>query len=479
MSDCVVTGGGISGMAAALLLAGEGRKVRLIEKAARPGPLLRGFSRGGVHFETGFHFAGGLERGGVLRRWLLTLGLDLPLDSCPDETERVITAAGTYVLPVGEEGLLEWTGRLFPGSLPAMRILLDDCRAVHENTPFLSVSGRLSHTPAAFAERRATDYLSAIGMEDEPARVLLARCLLYGISPAEASRDEFFLVTGAYLRSSRTVPGGGPAIVAAFERALERAGVDVRCGLAVTGIAVGDGRVRRVLLEDGTGFDTDTLVFTGHPGQLKDLLPKGAMRPAWHRHVDAMEETAEPVLLCGTADETVPELGFWYFPPEDGRLVMIEDEGFSFGFMTGPALPDGTKSCMVCAMSGAGTRGAGTAEGRGIHLARKAAWQERLALRAERSLPMLGGHWRQVELVTGQAMRRWLHGSTGSCYGFAHNMGSLPLPPVTKVGGLFLAGQNILLPGVLGCIVSSAVAASFALGNDNILNRFRSCANAE
>jgi all-trans-retinol 13,14-reductase len=56
-------------------------------------------------------------------------------------------------------------------------------------------------------------------------------------------------------------------------------------------------------------------------------------------------------------------------------------------------------------------------------------------------------------------------------------MAEIPLLPVTRIAGLFLAGQNILLPGVLGGIVSAALAVGFALGHDNALKEFRACAS--
>lgn len=48
-------------MGAALFLQKLGLDVTLVEKSARLGALARGFNRQGLTFETGFHYAGGLE----------------------------------------------------------------------------------------------------------------------------------------------------------------------------------------------------------------------------------------------------------------------------------------------------------------------------------------------------------------------------------------------------------------------------------
>ena len=71
----LVIGSGITGMAAALLLARLGERVSILEAAPAPAPLLSGFTRDGLHFDTGFHCGAGLRPGGVLRLWLQALGV--------------------------------------------------------------------------------------------------------------------------------------------------------------------------------------------------------------------------------------------------------------------------------------------------------------------------------------------------------------------------------------------------------------------
>ena len=105
----LVIGGGITGMSAALLLSRSGMDVTLIEKHPRLAPLLRGFWRQGVHFETGFHFAGGLDRTGLLRTWLHALGLDLPYDSLLPETETVCVGERRFTMPCGHAEILRQT----------------------------------------------------------------------------------------------------------------------------------------------------------------------------------------------------------------------------------------------------------------------------------------------------------------------------------------------------------------------------------
>ncbi len=102
--------------------------------------------------------------------------------------------------------------------------------------------------------------------------------------------------------------------------------------------------------------------------------------------------------------------------------------------------------------------------------------QELIAL-AEKRCPQLRGKWKVLDAATERTMQQWVVGSRGSLYGMQHRLQDMPLLSVTRLPGLFLAGQNILLPGVLGGIISAALAVGFSQGHDTVLKEFRACVN--
>ena len=123
--DDVVVGSGVSGLAMTLFLAMNGRKVLLLEKSPRIGGSLSVFTRDGLPFDTGFHFTGGLQKGGLLYDMLTVLGINdsiepvfLPEDNAKSfflESENRL-----YELPFGIPKMRERLKGYFPSVASAI-----------------------------------------------------------------------------------------------------------------------------------------------------------------------------------------------------------------------------------------------------------------------------------------------------------------------------------------------------------------------
>ena len=57
----VVIGSGLGGLECGFILAKAGMQVTVLEKEPQPGGCLQTFRRGGVLFDTGLHYVGGLD----------------------------------------------------------------------------------------------------------------------------------------------------------------------------------------------------------------------------------------------------------------------------------------------------------------------------------------------------------------------------------------------------------------------------------
>ena len=475
-----ITGAGCTGMSAAILLARLGHEVHVFEKSAQAAPLLRGFNRDGLHFETGFHFGGGLHEGGVLRRWFRVLGIDAALPSLPlhedDGNTFLFADKSRFALPYGGENLLRMAAERFPGHVAEVEKLLDDLRAVLARSPYTNPA--CSGTAPSMGFGDAGGLLRHLSpLPPVLQRVLRTFCLLYGVPPEEALWKDFCMVAGCYLQSSHALRGGGEAVAAALEQEARRGGVSFSFGQAVAGFTTQPDpagrrgfRLDGIDLDSGEHADCDACIYTGHPADLPSLVPAGTFRPAYARCLGQLTESAAPFIVFGMTRSSVL----------DGRNLFLMDTPIAFlhdgirlenavYLSAGPADACGRRP--VTAVTPA--RSFSDCTGNAYRQAKKGA-AEQLAGVIRGACPELAD-FTVLDAATDVTFRHWIHGSRGGIYGVCHSRDAAPLLPVTHLSGLFLAGQHILLPGLLGCIVSAAVAAGCIAGHDRIFKEFRTC----
>ena len=486
---CVVVGSGVAGMTAALLLARQGHQVALLEAGPQPAPLLRGFRRDGLHFDTGFHCGGGLGPDGLFRNWLTALGLmrHLPPEAFSDREEIFSFPDGAlHTLPVRRATVLRGMERQFPGSGPKVDALLRDMDAVLDHSPYTNPHNT-DAVPSFIGGKACSvlDHLNKAALPSRLAVMLAARCLLYGVPPACASWEDFSLVAGPYFHSCHAVNGGGETLAKAFLAVLDESGVVPCCGRRAIGVILDrDGAVRGVRVVSGGRlggevWPCERCFFTGHPAQLQVLLPPGALRPAYYSHISALPETPPGLLMFAeTYSDALDERNLYLLPGDDPeQLFGTEDTpAFSVYLSVGRAV-EGRRALLAVTSARPELLPPGDPRPRPeAYLRWKHAAVAQLKDFIKRRCPDLRRSLRVLDAATGLSFRQWIRGSSGSLYGVRHDLENMPLLPVTRVRGLFLAGQNILLPGVLGALVSAALAVGFAEGHENALREFRQCA---
>lgn len=488
---CVVIGSGITGMTAALLLARQGHGVTLIEACDHAAPLLRGFERNELRFDTGFHCGGGVHREGILRRWLRVLGVEASLEGITTSHSDVFMFSDgkEYRLPSGLRPVVAASERQFPGSGKPMENFLLLISQELASSPYLNPDIH-SEPKGILADAGClNDYLDKAGFPPHLRAMLSSRCLLYGVPPSLASWRDYTLVAGPYFQSCGSWHGGGAALVDALMHALQEAGVTLQLGCAVNAIEADtiEG-VHSVVLKDGTRMLCERCFFTGHPSQLQSLLSHGLLRPAYLHHIADLPETNAALLLFAETYDALRDDESLFLLPSPYEMTTSDTEISWAAIMAkssiyvycGRPAADGRKPVMAVLFIPSANLPEGNPQPRpSSYVAWKRQAVESLRLAIEYRVPGLRGAWRIIDAATPLTMRHWIYGSTGSLYGVSHQRTSMPLFPSTRVPGLFLAGQNVLLPGVLGGIVSAAVAVGFAFGHNTVLKEFRACTAKE
>jgi len=480
--DYAVIGGGISGMTAALLLAKHGRRTVLIEQAPRLAPLVRGFQRDGVNFDTGFHYAGGLAPGESLHLFLRYLGLFDPLQIKafdPAGFDRFQFADGmSFALPLGDDAIIARLARFFPTERVAIATYLQRLAAAAGTFPYINLDRDFTAQPTLDYVHGPSlqEVLDELFIAPRLKEIFAAHCVLHGASPAEIPFPLHACFVGPYYRSAHGFIGGGGALVAAFEKALHTAGVDILTGRAVAEIlTAGEGPVG-VRLDDGEEIRAAACVSSVHPAVLIDLAPATFFRPVFRKRMKQLENSSSALIFYATC-EHAPD---WLLrtnlilsnandTQENNLLFIAGAERSDDATRCGGLVVINPCSAEVTARWQATRFGQRPADYKQF----KAALNEQIMRRLQ-ALQELGDV-HPVALATPLTLRDYSNNPGGGLYGVMHRVGQYNPQPVTRVHGLLLAGQAVAGPGLFGTMLSAFLSCGSVLGHDQLREELKQC----
>ena len=80
-----------------------------------------------------------------------------------------------------------------------------------------------------------------------------------------------------------------------------------------------------------------------------------------------------------------------------------------------------------------------------------------------------------VTCATPLTLRDYTNSPFGSLYGVKHKIGQYNPMPVTRLKGLFLAGQATTAPGIMGAMMSGFLACGTILGHEKLQKELKQC----
>jgi all-trans-retinol 13,14-reductase len=482
----VVIGGGISGMTAALILSKFGFQVTIVEKKSRLGAMLRGFSRNGINFDAGLHYVGGLHPEGALTRYFKYLGLcNLPwVDYNREGFDRIrfIEEDREILLPVGKEAMIAGLSADFPDDSDFISSFYNEIEESFHSSTFLTFRFDEGFSAVTESHRESLAERLNVGTKNPILRAVLSiHSLLYGVSPEETPLMQHARIAGSYLDGVKALAGGGRVLADAYEKRLNESGVTCLTGAAATSVSIDTtGLVNGVTLVD-RHIRAYGVLFTAHPHILPKLLPKGAVKPAFSRRLTALEETCSAHTLFCRSDETIPIL-------RGSNLFICKTSDINSAFRQ-DATPDDGPFYISCGMSNSPESqpaGVGLMFFAPGNIAEYARWENSRTgrrpesyykFKAKRLDKMRSAllsccpEIRKVRVVEGGTPltnRDYLASPGGGLYGTKHSLNQFSPLPITRIPNLWMAGQSVIAPGVLGTVVSAFVACGFILGLKNL-----------
>ncbi len=364
----VVVGAGLSGLAAALHLAGRGREVTVVEREEVPGGRAGRLDVGGYRLDTGptvltmpdiveetLNAVGDSISGRLELRRLAPAydarfadGSRLAVHSDVDAmTEAVREFAGPDEA-LRYLRLREWLTRLY-------RAEYDHFIAANTDSPLSLLTPRLARLVALGAFGSLGRQVGSFVRDERLRRVFSFQSLYAGVAPQRA------LAVYGVISYMDTVAGvffprgGVRALPDALTAAAEDAGVRFEFGTAVTALERQGRRVNAVVTDRGDRFACDAVVLTTEPHTAYRLLGRAPLRPVplraapsafvVHLGVPAGCDTGHHVISFGAAwRETFRELIDRGVPMTDPSLLVTRPTA------TDPGLaPDGRDLLSVLA----------------------------------------------------------------------------------------------------------------------------------
>lgn len=493
----VVIGAGASGMASALLLAMHGYRVSLVERAKEPGVTMRGFLKSRVYFDSGVHFVGELSTHGLLTAYLRFLGIrDLPsveFDRNHFETVR-FSDRREFALASDYDRLLSGLCEDFPAEKEGIQRYMANVKAAYYSSAFHTLQGlpgRDETDPRWYAPLQ--DYIASFTRDPWLQTLLAIPCLYHGVSPANVSFLQHARVAGTHFDGVRTFARGGLSLVNAFEQRLAEEGVALYCNRSVVQIHCrSDGTLSEVELDNGERLACSVVIYSGHPRYLPQMLPENALRPAAVNRLHQLYDGVSAHLLYLSGGTEPPPL-----LDKKNLLYCRHDRPFSEAFqphhrghegpfyvMPGPSVlsrPSGRYhsvdfvAAIPCdAAEYHAFYGTGSGKRPAAYRTQKKQRLKELYASLRQAIPEIAG-LRLVDGATPVTLQKYLYSPGGGMYGVAHDMTQFNPLPVTRVAGLYVAGQAVTGPGVIGAIISAFLACGYLLGHPNLLNGVRTC----
>ncbi len=488
---CAVIGGGVSGMTTAIIMAKAGYRTALLETGRTTAPTIRGFSRRGLFFDTGFHYTGGLNDGEPLDVLFRYLGLSGKIQKYPFHEDgfdafRCLDPHFEFSFPYGYDRIRERLHETFPGDVRAIDVYLEAVRHTYRCQPYIDLNAGVDMQGFPPAQGQSLkEFLDRITDNEMLKCILSMHCLLHGVYPEEVSFLCHACVAGSYYESANGIKGGGLSLSEAFDARLSELGVDVFSGSEVKEIILsGDRSVSGLRFGDDEVLHCERCVSTIHPRQLLPLVPGPAFRPIYRKRLETLEDTGSAIILYVETDRPLQGLdrtNLLLFPSP--RLTIPQGNGPVEGrplFITHAPQDGGTTSregyIIICPEPNMGTEHWSASVPEDDSEAYKSYKDDmtgRMLAHLETSAPEFRNRITHVECGTPLTLKRYTHSPVGSIYGVKHKVDQYNPMPVTKIRNLFLAGQAITAPGIMGAVVSGFLACGSIFGHEKLMEEIR------
>lgn len=476
----VIIGSGVGGISTAIILAGLGVDVTVLEKNHQPGGLLRSYTRHGIECATGVHYLGSLDKGQILRKFFDYLGVTASIPVTRMGQGGVIdryifnsskSHPSTFDLPEGIDAYEENLKQAFPEEQQKITRIID---LVRKSAKQLHSLDLLYSTQNVFSLLDQSlpfgEILDALQCSPGLRSILAIPSSWIGVPLNDCPAYYHNMALASYLSSSWRLNCSGSHMAEALAGRLQELGGKIITGATVSKIHVDSRVVTGVQLQSGESLTTSTVIGAVHPQVVLKMLPQGAVKPSYRQRISGLQNThgifSVHVRIDGDAH---PEIPYNIFKIDTDKYGDVPDLKY---YQIRKSEQKGSNLFSILT-SGKDEMWAPWVKTKSGHrsndyLEEKERYATELILEAEEMFGVFKGA-KILDAYTPLTLRDWVNSPNGSAYGVLRSSSqelATALLNCTAVKGLYLAGQNVMAPGVIGTIMGSFSTVKLILGAD-------------
>ncbi len=482
--DAVIIGSGLGGLECGYILARHGLHVLLLEQGRQPGGCLQSYRRGRQTFDTGFHYAGGLDEGQSLHAAFKYLGLlDLPwhrLD-CTGFA-RVSIGERTFAFAEGYDAFVRRLAEDFPSERTALQHYAELLRRSSARQ-FAAISPRaaeMENFNSGLMERGAWQYLKDNIRNELLINVLSGTSLKMELRKESLPLFTFLHGNSSFIESSWRLKGDGGQIVNRLAEGIRSQGGEIICNAKVEELVEKGGKVIYAACADGERYEGGMFISDVHPAETCRMVRQSnVMKPAYRDRINNLENTfgmftvslslpPESVSYFNYNRYIYREPNVWDFYRDKTRTggvlvsCRVPEEG-KYTEQVDLLTPMTREECKRWNDTRAGKRG-------DDYEAMKERKADECIELAERFIPGLKEQSRSYT-STPLTWRDYTLTPEGSAYGVRKDFRNplmTMLSPRTPIPNLVQTGQNLMLHGVHGVTMTAFYTCAEVLGREAI-----------
>lgn len=498
--DVVIIGSGLGGLASAVILAKEGKKVCVLEKGEQYGGNLQTFSRDKSIFDTGVHYIGGLDKGENLHKFFSYLEImdKLKLHRLDQDGYDLISFNNDnidYPHAQGYENFIQQLLVHFPYEEEALRKYCDTVQNICLKFPMYYLEDGKSYDESII-EIKLSDFLNEITTNEKLKAVLIGSNFLYVADKEKTPLYVHALIVNSYIQSAWRCINGGSQISRALIKILKSYGGEIYKNKEVVDFTFNQQLISSCTVATGDQYFADQFISNINLKQtIRIAGPENFSKPFVNRIMSLEEVSSVFSLYIVFKKDTRPYQNhnmYYYSDMEDvwntnqkpvenwPNLLVVSmnctsshqqwaDSMTVMTYMDFDEVKQWEKTYNVSTIKKLNSRSE-------TYEAFKKE-KERLVLnKLEEKYPGILNTIQSVHSSTPLTYRDFIGSERGNMYGFvkdANNPMKTFISPKSKVKNLFFTGQNVRMHGVMGVTIGAFVTCLEMIDKESLLNKLK------